>query len=101
MSASIRFSNPQAGVDVIAELDAEGKYVIVGEKMGLPEGTYQVAVTPILNFDNIKTTPGGLVVPSSMPSRNRPDIPKKYQELATSGLTLVVKPEQNIFDVDM
>ncbi len=86
---------------MVAELDPEGKYVIVGERTGLPEGTYQVAVTPILNFDNIKTTPGGLVVPFSLPSKNRPDIPKKYQELAASGLTLTVKPEANIFNVDM
>ena len=101
VAASIRFSNPGAGVDVVAELDADGQYVIIGEKTGLPEGMYQVAVVPKLNYDNIQQTPGGLVIPSSMPSMNRPDIPTRYHDPATSGLTMTVKPEPNAFDVEM
>ena len=99
--ATIRFSNPNAGVDVTAELDADSNYVIVGEKKGLPEGTYQVAITPILNYDNIKQTPSGMVIPSSMPSPKRADIPFQYQDVAASGLTMTVKPEANTFNVDM
>lgn len=104
-TASVRFSNPQAGVDVVAELDADGKYVILtaGGK-GLPEGTYQMAVVPNVSFANVKTTPGGLVLPSSMPSAqkmNTPNIPERYHDPATSGLTMTVKPESNTFDVDM
>lgn len=100
-AASIRFSNPKGGVDMYVDLDAESKYVVIGEKKGLPEGTYQVAIIPKLNYDNVKTGPDGQVIPSTMPSQNRPDIPTKYQEPATSGLTMTVKPESNAFDVDM
>ena len=100
-AASVRFSNPDTGIDVVAELGADGEYVITGEKAGLPEGTYQIAVVPKVSFDNVKSTPSGLVVPSSMPSMNRPDIPRQYQKPATSGLTMTVKPESNTYDVDM
>ena len=45
--ASIRFSNPQAGIDLIAKLDADGKYTVVtADGPGLPEGTYLVAIMP-------------------------------------------------------
>ncbi len=104
-AGSIRFSNPRMGVDIVTELDAGGNYAIVtGEKMGLPEGTYQVAVVPKVDISNLQITNSGLVVPSSMPStqqRHPPNIPIRYHQPATSGLTLTVKPEPNVFDVDM
>ena len=100
-AASVRFSNPETGTDVVAELGPGGEYVVTGEKAGLPEGTYRVAVIPKVSFDNVKSTPGGLVVPSSMPSTNPPDIPVRYHKPATSGLTMTVKPESNTYEVDM
>ena len=101
---SIRFSNPQMGVDTIMELDADGTYTIIsGKKMGLPEGTYQVAVVPNVDVSNLKVTKSGLVVPSSMPSAKTvpSNIPERYQQPTTSGLTVTVKPEPNVFDVNM
>ena len=101
----VRFSNPQMGVDVVAELDADGKYVIVtAGGRGLPKGRYHVAIVSKVDFSKVKSAPDGLPIPSTMPSaaeRNPPNIPQKYHDPATSGLTLTVKPEPNTFDVDM
>ena len=99
--ASIRFVNLKLAIDVLAKLDADGRYEILsGKKMGLPEETYQVAVVPDVDTSNFKTTKGGLVV-STGPPPPPPNIPERYHEPDTSGLTLTVKPESNTFDVDM
>ena len=46
-AASIRFSNPRAGVDITAKLDDHGKYTVATARgTGLPEGTYAVAIMP-------------------------------------------------------
>lgn len=93
--ASIRFSNPQAGVDVTAKLDKDGKYIVVtGRGAGLPEGTYDVAMMP-----SRKGVPVGVFLTSQEPDRL--DIPEKYQQPTTSNLKLAVKPGSNQFDVDM
>jgi hypothetical protein len=101
----IRFCDPAAGIDVIESLDAQGQYTILtGNRKGLPEGQYQVAVMPKLDFSRVKCEPNGRPIPSTMPSaaeKNPPNIPQKYQDPATSGLTLTVKPASNTFDVDM
>lgn len=104
-SASIRFCNSKAGIDVVELLDANGQYTVVtGDRKGIPEGQYEVAVMPKLDFSNAKCDENGLPVRSTMPSaleRNPPNIPTKYHDPATSGLTLTVKAEPNTFDVDM
>jgi hypothetical protein len=59
---------------------------------------------PKLDFSRVKCEPNGRPIPSTMPSaaeKNPPNIPQKYQDPATSGLTLTVKPASNTFDVDM
>ena len=100
--ASIRFTNLKLGIDVLAKLNADGKYEILsGEKMGLPEETYQVAVIPEVDVSHFKMTKGGLMVPTGPPPPPPSDIPERYYEPGTSGLTLTVKPESNTFDVDM
>ena len=104
-AALVRFSNPKAGIDVVASLDADGRYTVVtGDRKGLPEGQYQVAVMPKLDFSKVKCDKDGRPLPSTMPSaleRNPPNIPGKYRDPATSGLTVTVKPESNTFDLDM
>jgi hypothetical protein len=101
----VRFCNPAVGIDVIEPLDAQGQYTILtGNRKGIPEGQYQVAVMPKLDFSKVKCDPTGRPIPSTMPSaaeRNPPNIPQKYQDPATSGVTVTVKPESNTFDVDM
>jgi hypothetical protein len=101
----IRICNAKAGVDIIESLSAGGQFAIVtGSRQGLPEGEYHVAIIPKLDFSNMKCEPNGRPIPSTMPTeaeRNPPNIPRKYREPATSGLTLIVKPQPNTFDVDM
>lgn len=101
----IRFCNPSAGIDVIESLNIDGQYTIItGDRKGLPEGQYQVAVMPKLDFSKVKSDKNGRPILSSMPSsseRNPPNIPLKYHDPAASGLTVTVKPESNTFDVDM
>ena len=93
-AASIRFSNPQAGVDLLAKLDADGKYTVAtATGPGLPEGIYQVAIMP-----DVKGAPVGTF--GTPPIINRPDIPEKYRSPATSGLTITVKPGAD-FDVKL
>jgi hypothetical protein len=91
----VRFSNPQAGIDVLAKLQPDGAYSVrMANGNGLPEGTYAVAVVPP-HVDS----PVGAMTPTPQPQC--PDIPQKYQGPSTSGLTLTVKPGDNSFDIDM
>ena len=91
----IRFSNTQAPVDMLARLGPDGYYeVIRGHGPGLPEGTYQVAIVPPR-----PDRPLGPMAPSK--PVEFPNIPEKYRQPSTSGLTLTVKPGRNNFDVDM
>jgi hypothetical protein len=92
----IRFSNPQAGVDVTASLRSDGAYeAAMSQGAGLPPGVYRVAVTPPLAqmpSDPAKTVPK---------LREFPNIPTKYRDVSTSGLTLTLEPGGSRFDVDM
>ena len=101
----IRICNPKEGIDIIQSLSADGQYTIItGKRQGLPEGPYQVAIVPKLDFSKMERDSNGLPIPSTVPSaaeRNPPNIPRKYHDPASSGLTLTVKPEPNTFDVDM
>jgi hypothetical protein len=104
-AGQIRFCDPKSGVDVVQPFETDGRYVIItGKRKGLPEGRYQVAIIPKLDFSKVKCDKNGLPVPSTMPSaaeRHPANIPQKYHDPATSGLTVIVKPESNTFDVDM
>jgi hypothetical protein len=94
-AASIRFRNPQSGIDLVARLDAEEKYAVeTAAGPGLPEGTYQVAILP-----GGKSSPVGTFGVAPIP--NRPDIPEKYRSTATSGLSVTVKSDDAVFNVDM
>ena len=92
----IRFSNPQAAIDVTAKIGADGAYdVFMGRRRGLPEGTYRVAVRP----PGVKIPLGPMVKLPPLPERL--DIPERYRQPSSSGLTFTVRPGQNSFDVDM
>jgi hypothetical protein len=93
----VRFSNPQIGIDMTAALRPDGTYEVVrAHGPGLPEGTYQVAIMP----PPIGRSKGSAVEDLPAPPK-RPDIPEKYRQPSTSGLTLTVQPGKNCFDVDM
>ncbi len=94
-AGSIRFSNPAAHIDIVASLDADGRYTVVTARgAGLPQGDYQVAILP-----GGRSAPVGSFVPVREPSQS--EIPTRYRQSATSGLTAAVKAEPNVFDVDM
>jgi hypothetical protein len=91
----IRFNNQQAALDVTAILKSDGSYeIVMADGKGLPEGTYAVAVLPPM-----AKAPLGPMVP--MKQQSCPNIPNKYRDPSTSGLTFVVKPSNNTFDIDM
>ena len=91
----ILFSDASQGIFMTADLRSDGSYeVIRAEGRGLPLGTYQVAITPRA-FD--LPVGGSSAAPSQPPSA----ILAKYQDVATSGLKLSVRPEINFYNVDM
>lgn len=90
------FSNRDNGIHMSGELKSDGSYEIITAKgAGLPLGTYQVRVRPPL-----QPLPEGPVRAAPKP-KEFPNIPAKYREYETSGLTLTVKEGHNPFDIDM
>ena len=95
--AAAQFSNPDAGIDITANLGADGTFSIATIRgPGLPEGVYRVAIVAVVN-----KKPEGIMLGPQAPAPKRPDIPMRYRDTSTSGLSLTVKPEANTFDVDM
>lgn len=95
-AGTMRFSNPQTGIDMTADLRPDGTYEAMrAHGAGLPEGTYQVAVMP----PRLSPVVGPMKVLPKPPDCR--DIPAKYRQPSTSGLTLTVKSGTNRFDVDM
>ncbi len=90
----VMFVNKAKGIHMTAPLDAEGKYkVVMAKGAGLPPGDYQVTVNP-----PIIDAPMG-AGPMKMPVY--PNIPLKYRNAQTSGLTLTVTEEGSTLDIDM
>jgi hypothetical protein len=97
-AGTIRFQ--KLDVDMTAGLRPDGGYeVIMAEGRGLPEGDYQVAVIPLSAIPGSPIPMGPIKAPLPKPVCR--DIPQKYRDPSTSGLTLTVKPGNNPFDVDM
>jgi hypothetical protein len=95
-AGTIRFSNPQSGIDMTARFNSDGVYeVVMAHGAGLPEGTYQVAIMP----PRVNIPVGPTSPPPKPPVCL--DIPERYRVPSTSLLTLTVKPDHNRFDVDM
>jgi hypothetical protein len=92
----VAFQNNEMGIHMTANPEPDGRYEIVTAKgRGLPVGTYQVSVCPPPPpFPPI----GSTVIP---PPKPYPNIPQKYRDANTSGLTLTVKPGENVFDIVM
>ena len=67
----------------------------MAEGAGLPPGTYQVSISP-----PVEDLPLGPVQASPQP-KEYPNIPERYRDPQTSGLTLRVRAEANRLDVDM
>jgi hypothetical protein len=90
------FSNIDKGIHMTGDLKPDGTYEIITAKgAGLPLGDYRVRVRPPL-----EPLPMG-AMPKVPKPKKYPNIPQKYREYETSGLTLSVKEGDNPFDVDM
>jgi hypothetical protein len=99
--AVIHFSNPTKGIFIAAESNAMGQYVVeMAKGRGLPAGTYQVSISPASPVPT-KAVPATGPLPKSIKAPESPDIPPKYRDSKTSGLTLTVVDGQNCFDVKM
>ena len=90
------FENGAAGISLSTKLQADGSFVVASyQGAGLPPGTYQVAVRP--------PVPDQKSLNELMQPRKSsyPNIPEKYRNPQTSGLTAEVKAEPNDFAFDM
>jgi hypothetical protein len=91
----IRFSNPKIGIDTLADLRPDGTYEVVrAHGPGLPAGKYRVAILP----PRVDMPLGATRPP---PSPECSNIPNKYRDPTTSGLTHTVTPDNKDFDVNM
>ncbi|MEA1951450.1 MAG: carboxypeptidase-like regulatory domain-containing protein [Planctomycetota bacterium] len=90
----VMFVNKAKGVHMTAPLDAEGRYkVVMAKGAGLPPGEYLVTVNP-----PVLDAPMGA---GFMKVPEYPNIPHKYRNARTSGLTLTVTEEGSKLDIDM
>lgn len=91
----VLFCNNEKGVHMNADLKPDGAYEVTTAKgAGLPTGQYQVCICP----PPVNGTTGAGPAPKPKPY---PNIPQKYRDFRTSGLTLTVKEGINPFDVAM
>jgi len=90
------FANDQKGVHMTADIKPDGSYQIITAKgAGLPLGGYTVSVCPPLP----QVTTGTFGKPPA--KKPYPNIPAKYRNPKTAGLTLTVAKGENTFDIDM
>lgn len=90
-NAQITFYSSEHGDHGEADTGPEGRYTV---KEPLEVGTYRVRVTPPPVFDPADGSP------PPKPQEN-PNIPAKYRDYQTSGLTFKVEPGKNEFNVDL
>jgi hypothetical protein len=94
--AMVVFEAKGSPLTITADADASGHYQArrSAEMAGLPPGEYRVSVTPPLFYPGLG--PAGAKPPQ------RDDIPPKYRDAATSGLSLNVSDAQEqVFDIAM
>jgi hypothetical protein len=91
------FNNNDKGVHMTTKLRPDGSYEIITAKgAGLAVGTYRVSVCP-----PPPELPPMLTSGPPPATKAYPNIPQKYRDQTTSGLTLTVKPGENRFDIAM
>jgi hypothetical protein len=90
----VLLSNHDKGIHVTADLKPDGSYAVrMAKGPGLPVGVYLVCVCPP------PIQPKGVFDVSKI--KEYPNIPQKYRNPPTSGLTLSVKCGANPLDIDM
>lgn len=92
--AVVQFSNAEKAVYISAPVSASGTYrVETASGVGLPLGKYAVAVVPPVPVLITGQTPP--------PPKDHDDIPTKYRDAKTSGLTVDVVSGSVDFNIDM
>jgi hypothetical protein len=91
----VLFNNAAKGVYMSTEIHPDGSYLVLTAKgVGLPLGSYLVAVAPPL------VEPTGFARGSAKyPECD--NIPVKYRDPKTSGLSLEVRKGENPFSIDL
>ncbi|WP_437228455.1 hypothetical protein SH661x_000919 [Planctomicrobium sp. SH661] len=93
--ANVTFEDRKLGQLASAPLKADGTYEVKTGEGGLRVGTYSVWLVPsgqaAPSIDNMNPAPAA----------DRKDIPKKYRDGETSGLTVTVENGTNAFDVKL
>lgn len=92
---SIAFANDEGGMIFRADFGSDGSYALLSQHgTGIPPGNYKVSIAP--------PTPSDEPDPENDPvAQESEDIPKKYRDFSTSGLTADVKEGGGTFDFDM
>lgn len=93
-NATVVFMNDAAGVGTSSRTDSSGNYVAYG----VQPGSYAVAVQPVIGVTDGKITKEAV---DAARSHMESAVPRKYQELHTSGLQADLKRGRNRFDVDL
>lgn len=92
----VLLSNAEKGIHVTAKIDDDSTFeVTTADGLGLPPGSYQVAVTPPRIEFPIDPTEAPAIIPEP------PNIPPKYRNAATSELTLNIREGENSLNIDM
>ncbi len=92
-TGTIVFENPETGVSVSANLDADGSYTLqTAEAEGLPPENYQVSVRPGV-IGTGETPLAGSAEETSTTAA--PAIPARYHSGSTSGLSAQVGEGEN------
>jgi hypothetical protein len=93
-NATVVFMNDAAGVGTSSRTDSGGNYIA----HGVQPGSYAVAVQPV-----IEVVDGELKKEAVEAARSLIEaaVPRKYQELQTSGLQADLKRGRNRFDVNL
>lgn len=98
--AIVLFSNREIGVEITAETDAEGRFMMRTDRIaGLPVADYRVAVLP--NPTNLPAPEQGMMFNGPAPVTTPSAIPADFREIATSPLQAKVVEGSNVFDFEL
>jgi hypothetical protein len=103
--SSAVFMEPKAGYLAFGLTDAEGNYTVNTWNDGnMPVGTYRVMVHPPGPANDSEKASAEEIMAHPEKFKAVPiktDIPKKYRETATSGLSFEIKKGENVIDIDL
>ncbi len=98
---SIVFLHKDKGITASSAIAADGTYSLrMRRGDAILVGDYQIGITPPTAEMSAAETEAAIT--GEAPSAKEwPEIPKKYQNPETSGVTFTVKAGENTFDLDM